>query len=168
MAGLVVLLALLGACGFTIAGTGDPTGDAGEASADEAPIDVGFACPSGFTLRAPLSCHRPSTTSVAWRDAEVACESDGAHLVVVDDSAEDVALPANVWIGASELVIPGTFKWVTGVASAFTRWAPTEPGAVGGASCVEARPDGWHDDNCPELKAYVCEYDGRAADPAQF
>jgi len=127
-----------------------------------------FACPSGYTLRADHSCYRAVNTARTWDAAEADCETAGAHLAVVDDLTEDGAVPDNVWIGYTELITPGTFKWVTGVAATYTGFAAGEPGSVGGASCVEARADGWHDDNCPEAKNYVCEFDGRAADPSAF
>jgi hypothetical protein len=165
---------LLVACSFEPRGVpdgapGNTPADASIGTPDAQPADdaTAFACPAEYTLRVEGSCHRTVATLVTWDLAEADCETAGAHLVVVDDVAEAV-LPDNVWIGYTEIVTPGTFRWVTGAAVTFEGWASTEPGSIGGASCVEARADGWHDDNCPEAKAYVCEYDGRSADPAQF
>jgi hypothetical protein len=126
------------------------------------------SCPSGYTERVPGSCYRFDDTPRTWQDAEADCETAGAHLAVVDSSEEDTYVTGNRWIGFTEIVTPGTFVWVTGATITHTGWASGEPGAVGGASCVESRSDGWHDDNCPELKPYACEHDGTPADPSQF
>jgi len=172
---------MLGACSYTAPTSNTDAGDTGTADdpngggvnlppdgptagSDGAP----FACPTGYQLRVAGSCLRVVASAVTWDVAEADCESAGAHLVVVDDADEDLSVPDNVWIGFTELVTPGTFQWVTGIDNGFRGFASGEPGSVGGASCVEARADGWHDDNCPESKNYACEYDGHAADPARF
>jgi hypothetical protein len=139
--------------------------DSGDDSGVDAPP---FACPAGYLLRVPGSCHRAVLTPTTWDLAEADCELAGAHLAVIDDATEDASLPDNVWIGITERVTAGTFLWVTGVPVGYVGWATGEPGSLGGASCAEARPDGWHDDNCPEAKAYVCEFDGTAANPATY
>jgi len=188
---LAFVVAVLAGCSFS-GRAADPEGtggldaapgaaDARPGSADAAPGSpdappgspdaAEVICPGGFTLRVPGSCYRFEGTAQTWQDAETSCEAAGAHLAVIDDAAEQTFIASSsVWIGASEIITPGTFRWVTGVSPGFTAWASGEPGSVGGASCVEARaaPDGWHDDNCPEAKPYACEYDGLAADPSQF
>jgi hypothetical protein len=148
----------------------DADPDAPDAAVDGAAPpapDAAFACPNGYALRAPGSCHRTGPIPLGWAAAETDCETDGAHLVVVDDAAENAALPDFVWIGFTENVVGGVFRWVTGVPAVFTGWATGEP-VPGGSTCTEARPDGWHDDGCTEPKLYVCEYDGLPADPTTF
>jgi len=145
-----------------------PGGVDGDVPPDAALPPDAFGCPASYTERVPGSCYRLVTTGRTWDAAEADCEAAGAHLAVVDDPTENAFVSTNQWIGATENVTPGTFVWVTGAALGFTGWATGEPGAAGGASCVEARTDGWHDDNGPELKPYACEYDGVAADPAAY
>jgi hypothetical protein len=167
------VFAAVSACAFeprvTAVAIDAPPGTADALPVDAPPlVDAGFDCPSRYTLRVAGSCLRDVTTPATWDAAEADCETAGAHLVIVDDATENAAITGGRWIGYSERVTAGTFKWVTGVPTAFEGWAVSEPGSIGGASCVEARADGWHDDNCPEAKAYTCEFDGRAADPATF
>lgn len=126
-----------------------------------------FKCPSGYTLKSAGSCHKHVTNNADWLSAEKSCEQDGAHLVVVNNSQENSSLPNNVWIGISERVTAGVYLTVTGIVQPFTAYAPGEP-VAGGGQCIEARPDGWHDDGCQEAKDYVCEYDGVPADPAAY
>ena len=102
-----------------------------------------------------------------WLSAELACESDGGHLVVIDDAIEDQLVPDSVWIGYSERVAAGDFRWVNGATNGFDGWASSEP-VSGGGLCAEARSDGWHDDICGEAKSYFCEYDSVAADPSTY
>lgn len=132
--------------------------------------DAGRVCPSEYTENAFGTCYRDVTSGERWQAAEEDCESDGAHLVVVDDAAENAAVPNGRWIGYSETVTEGTFLWVTGAgASTFAGpWGGGDPDRLDDAYCVERRSDGWHDDNCWEAKAYLCEHDGRPADPSTW
>ncbi len=155
----------------TAADSSRPDSGAGDArmdsSMDTAPPDTGPPpCPSGYTRVLPdrTSCYRVSGSSRTWQEAERDCETDGAHLVVVDDAMEDDLVPDYHWIGYSETITDGDWLWVTGAgASSYEGWASGEP-RFGGAACAVQRPDGWHDDNDYEDKRYVCEYDGVAAD----
>ena len=125
-------------------------------------------CPTSYTQSA-TGCHRIVTKATNWLAAEQDCEKDGpgAHLVVVDSTAENNALPDYAWIGLSERVKAGNYLLVTGKATTFKAYAPGEP-VSGGAACIVTRPDGWHDDNCYELKSYICEHDGVPADPSAY
>ncbi len=145
-------------------------GVADTAPPDTRPPDATPACPSGYdrSLGASRSCYRIVSTTRTWQDAERDCESDGAHLIVVNDSVEDDFVPDYHWMGFSETVTDGDWRWVTGSRnSGYLGWAGGEP-AYGGAACAVQRPDGWHDDNDYESKAYVCEHDGDAADAAAW
>lgn len=133
----------------------------------DAGFDAGPRCPAGYVLNDVGTCYRDVTSGASWQSAEEDCEDDGAHLVVVDSAEELDGIPFGRWIGYSETVMQGTFVWVTGPgASTFAPpWGGTDPDTTADAFCVERRTDGFRDDNCFEAKAYVCEHDGRAADP---
>lgn len=135
---------------------------------DLPPKPDGPGCPASYTKSA-TGCHRIVTKATDWLAAEQDCEKDGpgAHLVVVDSTAENNALPDYAWIGLSERVKAGDYLLVTGAPATFKAYAPGEP-VAGGAACIVTRPDGWHDDNCYELKSYICEHDGVPADPTAF
>jgi hypothetical protein len=134
---------------------------------DTAPPDTGPPpCPTGYSrsLSGSSSCYRIVATGRTWQQAETDCESAGAHLIVVNDAAEDAFVPPRHWMGYSETVSDGDWVWVTGTTdSGYTGWASGEP-AFGGAACAVQRTDGWHDDNDYENKSYVCEHDGVMAD----
>jgi hypothetical protein len=140
----------------------------GPAAPDGPVTPDALPCPTGYT-QGSTGCHRAVSATADWLTAEKNCEQDGvgAHLVVVDNAAENSALPDNVWIGLSERVTAGVFLTVTGQPQGFTAYAPGEP-VSGGAACVESRPDGWHDDNCYEQKKYVCEFDGVPASSSAY
>src|SRR5689334_4622198 len=153
----IVCVCACAACTYTgrdlLDGAPPPVGDAprlsdapdasnppdGEPPPDATLAPDSSSCPSTYTERVPGSCYRLVTTARTWDAAEADCETAGAHLAVVDDSTENGFVSTGQWIGASENVTPGTFVWVTGAPLGFTGWAPGEPGAAGGASCIEAR-----------------------------
>lgn len=148
---------------------GAPPGEVDSGPASDAASDAP-GCPAGYTPNPFGSCYRAETaTPRSWQEAEVDCESEGAHLVVVDSADEDAAIPDYHWIGYSETIQEGTFVWVTGPgSSSYESWAPSEPDSTENTYCVVTRPDDWHDDNCFEEKAYVCERDGVVADPSTW
>lgn len=146
---------------------------AGSDAAVTPPVDAAIdapgnppGCPPGYTLESNGSCYRLVTNGADWLTAELDCEDDatGSHLVVVDNATENNMLPDYAWIGLTERVgNNGEFITVTGLPMPFDGFASGEPAPRGGA-CTVTRPDGWHDDICAEVKDYVCEFDGIAAD----
>jgi hypothetical protein len=126
-----------------------------------------FSCPANYKMETNGGCYRMGQEVDDWLSSELDCESDGGHLVVIDDAIEDQLVPDSVWIGYTERVQSGDFRWVNGSTDAFDTWASGQP-VSGGGLCTEARSDGWHDDICSEDKSYLCEYDGLAADPTTY
>jgi hypothetical protein len=136
------------------------------------------ACPASYTVLVPGSGsrYRAVTQPASWSAAQGDCEDDGAgaHLAVIGSELERSGAGALVgddfWIGLSDRVTEGTFRWVTGAATPFTAWAAGQPDEDGGdEDCVEQKRmtmPGWHDQPCTDLLAYVCECDGVSADPA--
>src|SRR4051812_45374630 len=76
----------------------EPRGQPGDAAVD-VPIDAPLppcatsfpAPPAGLTSR-----YRIASTPALWFEAEAMCEIDGAHLVKIDDLAENQWVQANV------------------------------------------------------------------------
>jgi hypothetical protein len=105
----------------------------------------------------------------SWLDASLACEERGAHLVAINNAAENGRVtslaPAGdrTWIGASDLESEGLFVWVTGESFGFTDWIAGQPDdEMGDEDCVEIRrddgsPEGWNDLSCELLRPYICE-----------
>ncbi len=141
---------------------------------------VGPVCPAsyGATIPGTGSRYRAVDQPAPWIDAQNDCADDGGgtHLAVIGSDAEQSGVGAlagdDLWIGLSDRVIEGTFRWVTGAATPFTAWAAGQPDdADGTEDCVEQKRmmmAGWHDQPCTERLRYVCECDGVAPDPAAF
>jgi hypothetical protein len=68
-----------------------------------------------------------------WSDCEKQAATKGAHLVSVDDQAEQDWLIETVgeeelfWIGLNDEVEEGKWEWASGEPVAFTNWGPGEP-----------------------------------------
>jgi Lectin C-type domain len=80
---------------------------------------------------------QPST----WTDAEAAAVVLGGHLATVRSADENEFLRASVlgfdmmdrrgWIGLNDLVVTGTFAWVSGDPVGYTNWNAGEPNNIG-------------------------------------
>jgi len=128
------------------------------------------------TLPGLTSRYKEVPPGKSWVLAERDCESEGAHLVVIDDDAENLyvksiaekAVTNNTstnqltWIGLGDQATEGHFQWVTGAPVGLTYWADGEPNNLYGLEdCVEVRATGqWNDDRCEVPMSYVCECDG--------
>ena len=161
------------------AGSGGIAGTAASAGAAGAPAEP--ACAEVYPMVVPglTSHYRLSTTGLIWVDAERDCESDGGHLVVIDDDVEndwvksiaeqsvtdDGSTNKLVWIGLEDHAIEGQFRWVTGAPFGAPRWAAGEPNNRGMIEdCGEMRSTGeWNDDRCNARPTFVCECDGAVA-----
>ena len=67
-----------------------------------------------------------------WEDAQTKAISEDAHLVSINDAAEQKWLvkifgTAPYWIGLTDVAKKGEWRWTSGVPVAFTNWAPHEP-----------------------------------------
>jgi hypothetical protein len=135
-------------------------------------------CEPSYTTLVPglTSRYRQVTTGQRWALAERDCESDGGHLVVIDDEVENEWVRAFAessvtnsastnqlaWLGLGDSAEEGTFVWVTGAPLSLALWAATEPNDLyDDEDCVEIRASGaWNDDRCDAALSYVCECDG--------
>jgi hypothetical protein len=148
---------------------------------------VDGAAPPGYSLSLPgrSSCYRVDFDIEWWIDAQTDCDDDGSgsHLVVIDDLTENGFLRSikppggNIWVGVSDRVDEGSYRWVTDQASTISPlpWHPRKGGASD-EDCVELRDADalWNDHDCVYAfnssyrRAYVCEYDGIASNPSNY
>lgn len=177
--------------GGTSSGGSENGGDAGHettdggaavAAAGEGGAAPGLRCADSYTtvVEGLTSRYKVVAIGQPWVVAERDCEADGAHLVVIDDAAEQTYLTSLakqtttdnassnelVWLGLSDQTLEGTFEWVTGQALSLSHWSGGEPNnSFGGIEdCAEIRGSGdWNDDHCSARLAYVCECDGAAS-----
>ncbi|HEY5921881.1 MAG TPA: lectin-like protein [Kofleriaceae bacterium] len=147
------------------------TADDGNDSADAAPPDAigSELCAKTYTQSEGSSLYRVGVAD--WYTAEAACEAEGAHLVVIGGVAENNFMlkldpDGDIWVGMSDHVAEGTYRWLTGaaVAAGYTNWQLTQPNNAGlDEDCGEMNADGgWNDNGCQYLQTYVCECDGAA------
>lgn len=157
-----------------------PDGDGPLASDDAAPaLDAAFACPPGYEIAGESGSAYRSGADLGWLAAESACEADGpgAHLVVIDDATENATVDAissasRTWIGYSDLTTADAWRWVTSAPGVDDRWdtgggGPDEPDGTGDCAAIDQNGS-WQDQSCADSRDYVCECDGRSADPDAF
>jgi flagellin len=76
-----------------------------------------------------------SGSPITWTAAKAAAEAAGGHLATITSPGEQNLIAAqlggtisqNVWLGATDEVTEGEFKWVTGEAFLYTNWLSGQP-----------------------------------------
>lgn len=166
--------------GASIAGGGSPSVDteAGSSSVGLAGAPADPPCMRTYptTLPGLTSRYKEAAVGLSWANAERDCETDGGHLIVVDDAAEnewmkwiaatsmtgDTSTSQQAWIGLGDSATEETFFWVTGAPLTLAPWGNGEPNDKNdNEDCVQIGASGsWNDDSCNELLVYACECDG--------
>jgi len=103
---------------------------------------------TGFTNQQNYNGHSyyRSTGSAFWLTAKANCDAMGGHLVTVTTSAENnfiYNLWPSGWIGLTDEVTEGTWKWVTGETYSYTSWNPGEPNNAGNEDYVIVTTSSW-------------------------
>jgi hypothetical protein len=120
---------------------------------------------TGFTNQQNYNGHSyyRSTGSAYWLDAKANCIAMGGHLVTVTTSGENNFLynlwPSG-WIGLTDEVTEGTWRWVTGETYSYTSWNPGEPNNSGNEDYVQFVGGGkWNDLPNGYSLPYVIEFE---------
>lgn len=105
-------------------------------------------CPAGTTIPGfiflgEFNGHRyfcSDNSNYTWDQANVAAQSAGGHLAVINDANENHYLACRVqavfsWIGLTDQATEGQFDWVNGDPVSYTHWKNNEPNNVGGLWC---------------------------------
>lgn len=139
-------------------------------------------CPTGYgALGTSASRYREVTATASWTAAAADCADDddgGAftgftHLAVIGDDAERLALtsPAaitgNTWVGLSDQLIEGTFRWVTAEPTGGypqvgqqPPWDNGDPDGGDPIDCVRFKNSFTYEDKaCGDANSYLCECD---------
>ncbi|GCL40844.1 hypothetical protein NIES80_05340 [Dolichospermum planctonicum] len=92
------------------------------------------------------------TTAGTWQQAQAQAQSLGGNLVTVNNQAEQDWLvstfgdSAGLWIGYTDEVTEGQFRWANGETSTYTNWAPGQPDNFWNEDYVHIGSNGkWND-----------------------
>lgn len=162
-----------------------PTVDAPLDGSTDAGLDALFACPA--TYNQPFNGHvyRFEPANKQWLQAANDCADDETgdgfhrtHLAVLGNEQERSGVQAlapqqTLWIGLTDIVQEGTFRWVT---AETTLGYPPPVGVMwthgmndGDGNCVLYVGDAQLDDrDCTETHSFVCECDANANVPSRY
>jgi hypothetical protein len=119
---------------------------------------------TGFTSQTNYNGHSyyRSTSSMTWTNARTACANMGGHLVTITSAAENTFVfntwPSG-WIGFTDEVVEGQWRWVTGEPVTYTNWNGGEPNNSNNEDYAQFVTGGrWND--LPNVSLpYVLEFD---------
>ena len=120
---------------------------------------------TGFTNQQNYNGHSyyRSTGSAYWLNAKANCAAMGGHLVTITSSGENsfiFGLWPSGWIGLTDEVTEGTWKWVTGETYSYTSWNSGEPNNAGNEDYVQFVGAGkWNDLPNTVSLPYVLEFE---------
>lgn len=120
---------------------------------------------TGFTNQQNYNGHSyyRSTGSAYWSVAKQNCINMGGHLVTVTSAAENsfiFGLWPSGWIGLTDEVNEGVWRWVTGETYSYTSWNPGEPNNAGNEDYVQFVGGGkWNDLPNHISLPYVIEFE---------
>jgi hypothetical protein len=120
---------------------------------------------TGFTSQNNYNGHSyyRSTGSATWTTARQNCIDMGGHLVTVTSSGENnfiYNLWPSGWIGLTDEVTEGTWKWVTGETYSYQSWNSGEPNNSGNEDYIQFVGAGkWNDLNNSSSLPYVLEFE---------
>lgn len=117
-----------------------------------------------FTVNATARSYQLISAALPWGQARADAIWRGGHLAVITSSAESsavngVAGGTAAWIGATDEVVEGSWRWVTGETWSYTQWNPGEPNNVNGEHYAQRVSGGnWNDlPGTATVGAYVLE-----------
>jgi len=120
---------------------------------------------TGFTSQQNYNGHSyyRSTGSMTWTAARQACLNMGGHLVTVTTAAENsfiFNLWPSGWIGLTDEVVEGQWRWVTGETYSYQSWNSGEPNNSGNEDYIQFVGGGrWNDLNNSSSLPYVLEFE---------
>ncbi|XP_031670768.1 C-type lectin domain family 10 member A-like [Oncorhynchus kisutch] len=127
-------------------------------------------CPEGWQ-KFESSWYFLSTETKTWKESREDCLERGADLVIINSDKEQtflLNLNKRVWIGLTDSVKEGIWKWVDGTPLTTGYWYYPQPDNGGDKpengeeDCVEIRTDqspqeAWNDLSCAENLHWICE-----------
>ncbi|KAM9399023.1 receptor-type tyrosine-protein phosphatase H-like isoform 3-T4 [Salvelinus alpinus] len=125
------------------------------------------SCPEGWR-RFGCSCYYLSTEKKSWEKSRQDCLERGADLVIINSEGEQTFINGFksvnfVWIGLTDSVTEGTWKWVDGTPLTTPRfWWSGEPDGGTYQNCGEIYYTSsgqrvWRDYDCSFSQEWICE-----------
>uniref|UniRef100_A0A673W5X8 C-type lectin domain-containing protein n=1 Tax=Salmo trutta TaxID=8032 RepID=A0A673W5X8_SALTR len=123
------------------------------------------SCPEGWRLFGS-SCYFLSTQMKTWEESRLDCLNRGADLMIINNKEEQeylCGLNKIVWIGLTNSVTGGTWKWVDGTPLTTPRyWRSGGPYGGGVENCVvlpywSSGYREWWDYQCSYPQFWICE-----------
>ncbi|XP_029599507.1 CD209 antigen-like protein C [Salmo trutta] len=124
-------------------------------------------CPQGWK-KLGSSCYYVSTESKSWKESRQDCRNRGADLVVIKSKDDQTfvnwlcGVKNYVWIGLTDSVTEGTWKWVDDTPLTTQYWNSGEPNGGGAENCVyfyswTSDTGAWWDYDCSYKYRWICE-----------
>ncbi|XP_078387654.1 CD209 antigen-like protein C isoform X1 [Cetorhinus maximus] len=123
-----------------------------------------FQCPDQWK-QFQQHCYYISTNKKTWIDAQRACASMDANLVVINKAEEQTFVEKwlqveDYWIGLSDSISEGDWRWVDGTdyTSSVKFWNKGEPNDFSNEDCAELSAiRKWNDRTCANSQNWICE-----------
>uniref|UniRef100_A0A8C6A541 C-type lectin domain-containing protein n=1 Tax=Marmota marmota marmota TaxID=9994 RepID=A0A8C6A541_MARMA len=110
------------------------------------------------------NCYLFSRTLGSWENSVSSCQDMGAHLVIINNAAEqrflrywDIRKSQRTWIGLSDHNNEGSWYWVDNTPLQLSYWKEGEPNNAGDEDCVELFVEDWNDSKCTAQNFWICE-----------
>ncbi|XP_071264057.1 CD209 antigen-like protein E isoform X2 [Salvelinus alpinus] len=127
-------------------------------------------CPKGWRMLGS-SCYFLSIDMKTWQESRLDCFERGADLVIINSEEEKKLLyqldgdaDLLVWIGLTDSVNEGAWKWVDGTPLTTSYWKSGQPerGDTNNKDCVEVYHRdsvlaNWNDAPCNRMLHWICE-----------
>ncbi|NP_001140055.1 CD209 antigen-like protein A [Salmo salar] len=126
----------------------------------------GRRCPEGWR-EFEFSCYYITNENKAWSQSREECHEFGADLVIINSKEEQVFINGlnqtknHVWIGLTDSVIEGTWKWVDGTPLTTANWGKGQPNSNKGidqdCGAIWDHSGWWNDEKCLSKHKGICE-----------
>ncbi|CAH1796584.1 unnamed protein product [Owenia fusiformis] len=134
------------------------------------------SCPTGFTSWNE-NCYMYVSSLRTWDQASSYCSQQSTSKLTGILSAYEqgfvysVLLKNNpnqaLWLGLSDRMVPGTYRWVTGWRLYFSNWGSNQPSRDNGG-CVQMNPNGkWSDEDCNGQRSFICKISNDGGPPVE-
>lgn len=146
-------------------------------------LDSGFVIETSLDIN-PTSTYETGTkryeyydVSVPYTVAEEFCEDKGGHLATITSEEENNTIYKNIpskdwdyYVGASDIVKEGDFKWLTGERFSYSNWDTNEPSNMyidTAESYITIKASGKWNDLIGQFKnvGFIAEYDIQSEKP---